>query len=109
MKRRNFVQSLLVAPAVPAVVEAGQASPPKTSPQQQPVPQANTPARQEPRQPPQIPKLEVTEIDLAGQTAPHYFTVTQFSTLQKLGALLMPPLKTIPERSMRKHRSFLTF
>ena len=109
MKRRKFVQSLLVAPVAPAVAAAGQAVGPKTTPQQQPVPQANTPARQVPRQPPQVPKLEVTAVDLAGQAAPHYFTAAQFATLRKLGGILVPPLKNNPGALEAQAPEFLDF
>lgn len=109
MKRRKFVQSLLIAPAAPAAVAAGQAVAPKATPQQQPVPQPNTPARQVPRQPPQVPKLEVTAVDLAGQAAPHYFTTAQFATLRKLSGILLPPLKNNPGALEAQAPEFLDF
>ena len=62
MKRRSFVQSLLVAPAAPAALAAQE-----TKPQQQPPPQPNTPARQVPRQPQEIPNLQLIEVDLAAE------------------------------------------
>jgi len=109
MKRRIFVHSLLIAPVAPAAVEAGQAAPPQKAPQQQPPPQPNTPARQVPRQPAQIPKLEVTSLDLAAQTAPHFFTETQLATLHKLGAVLVPPLKGNPGAEEAQAAEFLDF
>lgn len=109
MKRRNFVRSLLITPVAPAVVLAGQAAAPQTTPRQQPPPQANTPARQISRQPHEIPQLEVTAVDLAGQPAPGYFTAVQFSTLRKLGGILLPPLKNNPGAIEAQAPEFLDF
>jgi hypothetical protein len=109
MKRRNFVRGLLVTPAVPAAVLAEQATPPHTTPRQQPPPQPNTPARQFSRQPPVVPHLDVTAVDLAGQPAPRYFTPAQFATLRKLGSLLMPPLKNNPGAIEAQAPEFLDF
>jgi hypothetical protein len=108
MKRRNFVRSLLVTPVAPAVLAAGQAAT-NTAPTQQPAPQPNTPARQVPRQPPEVPHLDVTAVDLTGQPAPQYFNETQFSTLRKLGTLLMPPLKSNPGAIEAEAPEFLDF
>ncbi len=108
MRRRNFVRSLLITPVAPAVLAAGQAAT-NTAPAQQPPPQPNTPARQVSRQPTEVPQLEVTAVDLAGQPAPRYFTAVQFSTLRKLGALLMPPLKNNPGALDAQAPEFLDF
>lgn len=96
MKRRKFVQSLLVAPAVPAVAAAQQSETQQNKPQQQPVPQANTPARQLPQQPQETPRLAVIQADLASETDQRYFTPDQFACLQKLGIVLLPPLQKHP-------------
>jgi gluconate 2-dehydrogenase subunit 3-like protein len=109
IKRRKFVRGLLAVPAVPALVEAAQAPPPATTPQQQPQPQPNTPARQVPRQPQQVPQLELTPADLTAEPAPHFFTTLQFATLEKLGATLMPPLKSNPGALDAKAPEFLDF
>ena len=111
MKRRKFVRSLLAAPVAPAIVKAGQTTTPgNNAPQQQPTPTPNTPARQEPRQPVSgVPKLSVTEIDLAGAPAPHYFNASQIDTLRKLGDLLMPPLKGNPGAREAGAPEFLDF
>ncbi len=108
MKRRNFVRSLLVTPVAPAVLAAGQAAT-NTAPTQQPPPQPNTPARQVPRQPPEVPHLDVTAVDLTGKPAPQYFNEIQFSTLRKLGDLLMPPLKNNPGAVEAEAPEFLDF
>lgn len=109
MKRRNFVQSLIIAPAAPAAVLAGQAAPPQTTPKQPAAPKPNTPARQFSRQPQNVPFLDLTEADLTANPAPHYFNAAQFSTLQKLGAVLMPPLKNNPGATEAKAPEFLDF
>lgn len=108
MKRRKFVRGLLAVPAVPALVEAAQQAPAAPT-QQQPQPQPNTPARQVPRQPQEIPKLELTAADLTADTAPHYFSATEFATLQKLAATLLPPLKNNPGALDAKAPEFLDF
>lgn len=103
------MQGLLVAPALPAIVEAAQAPPPATKPQQQPQPQPNTPARQVPHQPTSVPQLQLTEVDLTAEPAPHFFTPVQFATLEKLGATLMPPLKNNPGALEAGAPEFLDF
>jgi hypothetical protein len=61
------------------------------------------------RQPAAVPHLDVTAVDLAGEPAPRYFTPTQFSTLRKLGDLLMPPLKNNPGAAEAQAPEFLDF
>ncbi len=95
MRRRKFVQNLLVTPVVTAAAAAAQQTP-QTKPQQQPPPQANTPARQVPLQPQSIPKLAVTPADLTSEGDQRFFTVEQFAALEKLGSTLMPPLNGHP-------------
>jgi len=109
MKRRNFVRSLIAAPAAPAALFGEQSAPPQTSPRQQPPPQPNTPARQVPRQPHAVPQLEVTAVDLTGHPAPGYFTAAQFATLRKLGGILVPPLKNNPGAVEAQAPEFLDF
>jgi hypothetical protein len=108
MKRRNFVRSLVITPAAPAIVARAQAAQ-QSTPQQQPPPQPNTPSRQLPRQPSAVPKLEVTAVDLASQPAPHFFNPVQFATLRKLGATLVPPLKGNPGAIEAQAPEFLDF
>ncbi|HEY7211526.1 MAG TPA: gluconate 2-dehydrogenase subunit 3 family protein [Bryobacteraceae bacterium] len=103
MKRRNFVQKLFIAPALPAAIEAGQTQ------EKPPTHQPNTPPLQPSRQPPQVPKLELTAADLAAQDAPHFFTTAQFATLEKLAAILLPPLKNKPGAVEAKAPQFLDF
>ena len=98
IQRRNFVRSLLAVPAVPiglAAQQAAQKATPSATPQQ-PVPQPNTPARQVPRQPQEIPVLKTTPLDLTAETEAHFFTAAQFATLEKLAEVLMPPMNGNP-------------
>jgi hypothetical protein len=53
--------------------------------------------------------LATTAVDLTGQPAPHFFTKGQFATVQKLGALLMPPLKGNPGALEAHAPEFLDF
>jgi hypothetical protein len=110
MKRRNFVQNLLLAPVAPAVAAAaGQAPPEKAAAQAKPETEPKTPVRRRPWGPQRVPKLDLTGVDLTGQPAPHYFTAAQFATLQKLGALLVPPLKNNPGALDAQAPEFLDF
>ncbi|MBV8707589.1 MAG: gluconate 2-dehydrogenase subunit 3 family protein [Acidobacteriaceae bacterium] len=107
MKRRKFVQSLLVAPAAPVAVAAAQQQ--TTTPQQQPAPQPNTPARQVPQQPQGVPKLAVVQPDIVSETDQRFFSADQFAALEKLGNVLMPPLKGKPGASEAHAPEFLDF
>ncbi len=105
------MRSLLAVPAVPIGLAAQQAAPPSTKQPtpQQPVPQPNTPARQVPRQPQEIPVLKTTPLDLAGETDARFFTADQFAALEKLGSVLMPPLKGNPGALDAHAPEFLDF
>jgi len=110
MKRRNFVQNLLLAPVAPAVAAAaGQAPSTQSTPHQKPATEPKTPVRERPWGPHDVPKLDLTGVDLTGQPAPHYFTPAQFATLQKLGSLLVPPLKNNPGALEAQAPEFLDF
>jgi hypothetical protein len=107
MKRRRFVQSLLAAPAA-APLAAGQAHAPAAQ-TQRPATQPNTPARQTPQQPQEIAQLAITQPDLIAETGPHFFTADQFGALQKLAAVLVPPLKGKPGALDAHAPEFLDF
>ena len=110
MKRRNFVQNLLLAPVAPAVAAAAtQAPSPQTTPHQKPATEPKTPVRERRWGPHDVPKLDLTGVDLTGQPAPHYLTAAQFATLRKLGALLVPPLKNNPGALDAQAPEFLDF
>jgi hypothetical protein len=106
MKRRSFVQSLVVAPAASTVVAAQQ-----TTPQQQPVPKPNTPAKQEPRQPGpnSVPRLQVVKSDLTAEFDRKFFNDAQFASVVKLAAILVPPIKNNPGAVDAKAPEFLDF
>jgi Gluconate 2-dehydrogenase subunit 3 len=91
IKRRGFVRGLLLAPAAPLVLTAQQ-----TAPTTQPAPQPNPPAVQVPRQPQAAPKLPMTEVDVTAETERRFFSADQFAVLEKLGSVLMPPMKGNP-------------
>jgi hypothetical protein len=103
MKRRNFVRGLLATPAAPAVLLGQQTAQP------QPHPKPNTPARQSPREPHNVPQLATVAEDLSALPAPRYFNEVQFATLRKLGALLLPPLKGNPGAVDAQAPEFLDF
>jgi Gluconate 2-dehydrogenase subunit 3 len=106
MKRRSFVQSLLITPAAAPLASTAAQEP---KPLQQPPPQPNTPARELPHQPRAVPKLDLLEVDIAAETQPHYFTAEQFATLEKLGSVMVPPLKGNPGALDAQAPEFLDF
>lgn len=105
MKRRNFVRSLLVTPAVPAVLVSEEAAKTATQPAAKVLP----PERNGAVQPSEVPRLDVTPLDLAGQPAPQFFTATQFGTLRNLASILLPPLKGNPGAIEAQAPEFLDF
>lgn len=111
IQRRSFVRSLLIAPAVPAGLAAQQAASsatPQTTPQQ-PTPQPNTPARQVPNQPREIPFLKTTPPDLSAETDARFFTADQFAALEALARILVPPMKGNPGAVDAHAPEFLDF
>jgi hypothetical protein len=110
IKRRRFVQSLLLTPAAPIALAAAQATPPVATPPQPPSAPAATLLRQGGRQQPtNVPHLKVTQPDIAAKTDQHFFTTDQFATLQKLGNVLMPPIKGNPGALDADAPEFLDF
>lgn len=106
MKRRRFVHTLLATPIAVAPA-AGLAQQDKPQPQAPPKP--NTPARQVPRQVRSVLKLPLVEVDATAQTAPHFFSEVQYATLEKLAAVLVPPIKEHPGATDAKAPAFLDF
>lgn len=96
IKRRGFVRGLILAPAAQAAFTA-----------QQPTAQPATPGR--PAAPAPPPKLKTTDPDLTAETHVHFFTPAQFAVLEKLGELLMPPLKGNPGAIEAQAPQFLDF
>jgi hypothetical protein len=76
MKRRRFVQTMIAAPAAPALLAQG------------PVP-TGPGAMQRPAV--EIPKLETGIADDAGTTVVRFFSPAQLSALHKLGDVILPP------------------
>ena len=106
MKRRNFIESLLVVPA--ASVAAEQAAPPAPPPQQTPPPAA--PVRpQSSRGPQNVPKINVVEVDSAAESVTGFFNPAQFAALHKLAEIMVPPLKNSPGAVDAQAPEFLDF
>ena len=106
----QFRSKLTAGPVAPAVAAAAtQAPSPQTTPHQKPATEPKTPVRERRWGPHNVPKLDLTGVDLTGQPAPHYFTAAQFATLRKLGALLVPPLKNNPGALDAQAPEFLDF
>jgi len=97
IKRRGFVRGLLLAPAAQAALSAQ--TPPAT--------QAAAPAP--PRGAANVALLKVTEVDVTAETRQHFFSAEQFQTLEKLGAIMMPPMKGNPGALDAKAPEFLDF
>ncbi len=99
MKRRNFVQSLLVVPA--ATVVAAEQAPPAPAPVQAPARMAR--AMQGPA------KLNLVQPDTAAETTTGFFNSVQFATLNKLAEMLVPPIKGKPGAIDAHAPEFLDF
>lgn len=95
MKRRRFVQSLIAAPAVPALVSHASA---QDSARPVPVPIAPT-----------SPKLETAIADDAGNTVTHFFTPPQLAALRKLGDIILPSINGAPGAAAANAAEFLDF
>jgi hypothetical protein len=112
MKRRNFVRSLLVAPAGSAALAAAQNSQYPASAAHdtgKPSPKPNLPTRERAVQAENVPKLQTVQSDLTSDGYQHFFTNTQFATLTKLAAVMMPPMKGKPGAIEAKAPEFLDF
>jgi hypothetical protein len=99
MKRRNFVQSLLVVPAT--AVAAEQTATPT------PAPAARPP--QNFRGVQNAPKLNLVELDSAAETTTGFFNPAQFAALNKLAQILVPPIKNSPGALDAHAPEFLDF
>jgi Gluconate 2-dehydrogenase subunit 3 len=99
IKRRGFVRGLILAPAAQAALSAQQTSTPPSTP----------PPGRGGFQQPDVPKLKVTGSEVAADPYPHFLSADQFATLQKLGSVLMPPMKGNPGALDAKAPEFLDF
>ncbi len=106
MKRRNFVQSLLIVPAS-AVAAEQVATPPPASPTQAPPPAARTGQGGRGMQGPA--KLNLVAPDSAAETTTGFFSPVQFSALNKLAEILVPPIKNSPGALDARAPEFLDF
>ncbi len=93
MKRRRFVQSLLAAPAAPAVLA------PVVLAQQSPAT----------RPPAEEPKIEATAADQVADAVPRFFNAQQFAALRKVSEILMPPINGAPGALEAGAPEFLDF
>jgi len=94
MKRRRFVQSLVAAPVVPALL-AQQPSAPGGS-------AAKLPALE-------TIKLETSSVDEAGETVVRFFSAQQLGALRKLGATILPSINGAPGAIEAGTAEFLDF
>jgi len=106
MKRRNFVQSLLVVPA--SAVAAEQAAAPAPAAPQTPVSPAAR-QQQNSRAAENAPKLNLVQPDTAAETTTTFFSASQFSALNKLAEVLLPPIKNHPGALDAHAPEFLDF
>jgi len=104
MKRRNFVQSLLVVPA--ASVAAEQAAPPAAPPI---APPAAPEVQRSTRSAQSAAKLNLVEPDSAAETITGFFNESQFAALHKLAGILVPPIKNSPGALDAHAPEFLDF
>jgi len=89
MKRRRFVQSLVAAPAVPALLA------------QQTTPAGNASDDN--------PKLDLSVADAAADPVAHFFSAQQYAALRKLSDLLMPAMNGTPGALEARVPEFLDF
>jgi hypothetical protein len=113
MKRRNFVRSLLVAPAGTAVLAAQEKPKPPVPAQAQvtPKPTTSNSAKNiaEFRRSDKIPTPQLTGVDETAQTTQQFFNAAQIATLGKLAAVLVPPGKDRPGAVEAGAPTFLDF
>lgn len=106
MKRRDFLHSLAVAPAV-AVPGLQQPTPaPPTAPPGSPVP-APQPAPPPPST--AVPVLETAPADVVARPVPTFFTPPQFATLARLCDILVPSVDGAPGALAADVPAFLDF
>ena len=108
MKRRNFVRAIAAALPAAGVIEAQQPGANQSAPGVPLNPAVGT-------QPPgraaseELPKLEPSVPDVAADAMPRFFNAAQFSALERLSDLLMPPLAGAPGARNAGAPEFLDF
>lgn len=89
MKRRRFIQTLAVTPALAVPVPANDAAPSET--------QQESAA------------LDIAVADAAAETSRKFFTALQFSALKRLSGIIMPPMNGLPGALDAGAAEFLDF
>jgi hypothetical protein len=84
MKRRRFIQALATVPATGLIAQQAAPLPPTAAPV---VSSSGAPGSGATGD---FPKLDFAVADAAAETVHHFFTVSQFAALQKLGGILTP-------------------
>lgn len=97
MRRRGFVKALAAIPAAPAMLAQ--------QPAQAPVPSA--PPVRSPSD--ELPVLNASTPDVAGEMTPRFFSAVQFAALRKVSDLLMPPLNGVAGALDAQAAEFLDF
>jgi hypothetical protein len=103
MKRRGFVKGLLISPVVPLVAQQ-----PPAQTQSPAVPNLQPP-HTIPRQFGAAPELATVQMDTTAEGRQLFFSPTQYSALQRLGDVMVPPLKGKPGASDAGAALFLDF
>ncbi len=93
MQRRRFFQTLAAAPAAGALLAQQPAAAQQTSSSG-----SN-----------EIPQLQTTAVDLAGDPVPQFLTPEQYAALRKLSDLLQPAMASMPGALEAKVPEFLDF
>jgi hypothetical protein len=93
MKRRHILQTLAALPVAPLLKAQQPVVPPKPSP-----------AAVE-----EIPVIESTIPDIAGNTAPSFFSQAQLTTLRRLSELIAPAMDGAPGAKEARAPEFIDF
>lgn len=112
MRRREFVKSIIAVPVTAPYLFGEQAAPPRTG-TTTPVPLKSADASADVRRPqmlePETLQITSSVPDQVAVTEWHYFSERQFATLQKLCAVMMPPLNGNPGAIEAGAPEFLDF
>jgi hypothetical protein len=111
MKRRKFLSAVAAAPVLAAPALAQQTpvqQPPAPTPAAPTAPSA-PPLQQQPPAAVDAVRLEPVGHDVAGEMAPHFFTVVEMATLKKLSDVLVPALNGRPGALEAQAPEFLDF
>src|SRR5689334_12238607 len=104
MKRRRFVQTLVAAPAAPALLAQQGLAPGGPGPGG-----IGPGGGVRPTGPVEAVKLETGVADDGGETVLHFFTPAQLAALRKLGDVILPSINDAPGASDVRAAEFLDF